>query len=218
MQLLPKIGIAAAALACTASAVFGTVSDNDILRLTGAVSAVPFTQLAPGMMFEVAQGTESVTPICRFANTDSGVRRDQPRHDTYYNALGRSLPVPTILSSFVDTDSWKLQVALDWNVYAEGLAVDFRGDIDPGCETAAQHAHSRASVVCIVHSVLREPRTNEIVAVKFKPYGFTPDGVEIYPLCPLKLSGDLVWWIKRSFISVAAGRGDDLIEATGVGG
>jgi hypothetical protein len=120
--------------------------------------------------------------------------------------------VPVLLSTFVDEKNWQLQVALDWKVYAEGLAVDFRGEIDPGCEIAAQRAHSRESVVCIVDSVLREPGSDDIVAVRFKPYGFTPAGAETFPRCPLTLPNDFVWQIKRSFISVAAGRANDLIE------
>jgi hypothetical protein len=117
-----------------------------------------------------------------------------------------------LLSTFIDEENWQLQVALDWTVYVEGLAVDFIAEIDPGCEVAAQRAHSRESIVCIVDSVLREPGSDDIVAVRFKPYGFTPAGAQTYPRCPLTLPTDFVWRIKRSFISVAAGRADDLVE------
>ena len=204
MKTLAKIGVAAAALACTASAVFGTVSDNDVHRLTGTLSAVSFSQLAPGMMFEVVSGTGTVAPICRYVNAAEGVRRDNPRHDVYYNTLGRNFPVPTLIGSFVKLEGWKLQVSLDWTAYAEGLDVGFRGEIDRACETAALRAWQRDNVVCVVDSVLRTPDDNEIVAVRFKPYGFTPAGAERFPLCPLKLQDDLFWTIRRSFISVGA--------------
>jgi hypothetical protein len=208
MQTLAKIGIAAAALACTGSAVFGTVSDNDVHRLTGTVSAVRFSQLAPGMMFEVVERTGSVTPICRYVNAAEAVRRDNPRHDVYYNMLGRNFPVPKLLGTIIEIDGWDLQVALDWTAYAEGLSVGFRGEIDRGCEQAAQSAHRRESVVCIVDSVLRTPGDDEIVAVRFKPYGFTPEDADDFPLCPLTLEEDVFWLIRRPFISVTTVRDD----------
>lgn len=202
-----KTAIAAAVLACTGSAVFGTVTDTDIHRLTGTVSAVRFSQLAPGMMFEVVERTGSVTPICRYANAADGVRRDDPRHDVYYNSLGRNFPVPALLGQIISVEVWQLQVALDWTAYAEGLEVGFRGEIDRGCEREAQQAHQRENVVCIVDTVLRTPDDGEILAVRFKPYGFTPANAETFPLCPLRLQDDLFWTIRRTFISVAAANG-----------
>ncbi len=205
---LPLVTTAlAAALACAVSAIFGTVSDNDIRRLTGTVSPVPFWRLAPGMMFEVVDGTDRAMPICRFANAADGIQREDPRHDVYYNALGRNFPVPTLLGQIVKLNGWTMQVSLDWTAYAEGLDAGFRGEVDHNCETAAQRAYKRQNVVCIVDSVLRKPDDNEIVAVRFKPYGFTPANAETFPLCPLRLRDDLFWEIRRTFISVAAAHG-----------
>lgn len=207
MKTSIQLALAAIAVGFTvtaASAVIGTVSDSDVHRLNSSVSAGPFFLPVPGKMFEVATDLDIATPICRFSNADSGIERDQPRHVVYYNALGRNLPVASLLGLIVDLEDYRLQVELDWNSYVEALAHNFEGQIDDACEMRAQRAYRRGSIVCIVDGVLRDPGTDEIVGVRFKPFAFTPEAVDTYPRCPLRLPEDVFWQIRRAFISTAA--------------
>lgn len=201
---LANIGVAAALLACTASTVFGTVSENDVRRLIGTVPAGAYTQPLPGMMFEVIPGTDAATPICRYANAAANLRQPEELTQLYYNTLGRSFPVPMLLGKVVNTEGWQLQVEVKWNTSAEGLAPGLLPELAEACENAAQHAYRRGSVVCVVQDVIRAPETGRIVAVRFNPYAFTPSNATTYPQCPLKLYEDVFWPIRRSFISASA--------------
>lgn len=201
---LGKIGVAAALLACTASAVFGTVSENDVRRLIGTVPAGAYTQPLPGMMFEVVPGTGAATPICRYANAANNLGQPEELKQLYYNTLGRSIPVPKILGNVVSTDNWQLQVEVKWNTSAEGLTPGLMPELAPACETAAQRAYRRGSIVCVIQDVIRAPDTGGIVAVRFNPYAFTPSNATSYPQCPLRLYEDVFWPIRRTFISASA--------------
>ncbi len=98
----------------------------------------------------------------------------------------------------------RLQAQLDWYAYAEALKDEFQATIGPSCETKAQQAYRRDSVVCVVEEVVRSAETRQIVAVRFNPWGFTPQGVDHFPRCPVMLPTDVFWPIRRPFISVAS--------------
>lgn len=199
--LLAKIGFGFATLVVSGAVLFGTVSDSDIHRKNGTVAASAFFQPVPGVFYEVIDG--AATPLCGFVNAAEGTDRQNQRDEVYYNALGRNIPVAPLIGLLLAEDDFNLQVSVSRSVYAEGLRHKFQGDITAKCETAAQLAYRRKSVVCIVDTVLRSPANDGIVAVKFKPFAFAPDGVENYPRCPLKQGTDVFWSIRSTFISVA---------------
>ena len=199
--LIAKLGLALATLVLTIAVAFGTVSENDVHRLNQTVSADGFFKPEPGTMFEVIDG--KATPVCRYANAHEGIGRQDARDDLYYNALGRNIPVASLVGLLLAEKDFDLQVEISRSAYTEGLVAEFRGGIDASCESKAQRAYQREAVVCVVDAVLRSPADDAVLAVRFKPFAFTPAGVNVYPRCPLKVHADMFWNIRRTFISVA---------------
>lgn len=201
--LIAKIGLGFATVVVSGAVLFGTVSDNDIHRKNGTLAASAFFNPGPGAFYEVIDG--AATPLCGFANAADGIDRQIQRDEVYYNTLGRNIPVAPLIGLLLAEDNFNLQVSVTRSVYAEGLKHRFRGTITDDCETDAQLAYRRQSVVCIVDTVMRSPVDDSVIAVKFKPFAFTPNGVESYPRCPLKPGADVFWSIRSNFISVAQG-------------
>ncbi len=200
--------IGTALVLCLAAAVVGTVTENDVRRLTRTVDAGRFFNPLPGSMFEV-EADGSAVRLCSYSNSTESVSRGETQRQRYYNLIGRTVPVAELIDEFIGAERFRLQAELDWNAYAEALAEGFEAAIGPGCETKAQTAYRRGSIVCVVDAVIRSAETGEIVAVRFNPFGFTPQGVDDFPRCPVVLPGDVFWPIRRPFISVAAGRPAD---------
>ncbi|MFK7941449.1 MAG: hypothetical protein AB8B85_00805 [Paracoccaceae bacterium] len=211
--LIAKLGLGFATFIVSGAVLFGTVSDSDIHRKNGTLEASAFFNPAPGAFFEVIDGRADY--ICGFDNASEGLDRQQRRDEVYYNALGQNIPVAPLVGLLLAKDDFNMQVTLSRSVYAEGLRHKFHGEITADCEEKAQVAYRRNSVVCIVHSVLRSPDTDSFVAVRFKQFAFTPEGVESYPRCPLKQSADVFWNIRRTFISVGQIEDDGTEMAVG---
>jgi hypothetical protein len=210
---LRKFGLNAAASTlgatlalCLVSAVFGMVTENDVRRLTMTVDAGRFFNPLPGSIFEVVEENGSALRLCNYANATAteSISRGEIQHNQYYNLIGRTVPVGE-LAEVVGAEQFRLQVELDWHAYSEALRDEFEAAIGPNCETKAQQAYQRGSIVCVVDAVVRSAENGQIVAVRFNPWGFTPQGVNIFPRCPVMLPTDVFWPIRRPFISVASG-------------
>ena len=199
---LAKIGLGAAAVISTVAVAFGTISHSDVYRMDRTVSAQAFTDPKPGELIEVVDGMASA--ICQYEHVDQGVKRGQPRHLRYYNALGQNIPVASLIAALLPDADFELQVEIYRNSYIEGLVATFNGQPNDECEAKAQMAYARNSVVCVVDAVVRAPVTNEILAVRFKPFAFTPEGVTHYARCPMHLPTDVFWEIRETFISVSS--------------
>lgn len=195
-------GIVIALFFCAGSLLFGTISENDFHRLNNSVDNAFFAP-SPGKMFEVARNSRQVTPLCTYANVEDAVLRDDTQYKRYTNTLGRNVPVAKVMAVFMSEMILDPVYQIEIAFYAEGLKLNYAGGPDASCETRAQIAiESRNSIVCVVDNVLRLPGSDEIVGVRFKPFGFAPSGSDSFPVCPLEPPADTWWKIRRQLISV----------------
>lgn len=193
-------GFIAALVLAGVSVTLGSVNENDVHRMNRSVSNNFFSPV-PGKLFEVSNGTS--TPLCSFSNAQEAVEQDDPQQKRYTNVLGRSVPVAKLIGYLIPEWEFKPQVELNWDSYAEGLRINYRGVLEEDCEQMAQRAYERGSVVCVVDNVFRSSDDQSVIAVRFKHFAFAPETATGFPVCPLKTPENPFWTIRRNLISVA---------------
>jgi hypothetical protein len=226
MLTFRKLAVAATTLALVSGTlVLGTITQADVIRMSGLATAQPFSLVAPGKFYAVSSdgGVDISRAVCAYQgyaenadgvqvvrNGDDGAGLQEPARyaelrtkDRHYNMLGETLPSISLINTLLGGKDSKLRFEIVGEYVRRTLPEETgaaRLKIDGACIGDAIASLAVGSMLCVVDTVLYNDAGLPL-GVKFDNRALVPKGADP-ARCPIAVETPLLFKIRGPLLGV----------------